>query len=128
MHTSRYIRWSLSIAMLLGGFTIAGAAIQGNPRYIDTDSNYRLLQQQDARSNDIERHLDSDDTRINDMNSKVAVLEGVGRHIDSADQRINDLNSKVSVMEGAGGTIVAVLVVLNLLGFLTPKFAANQND
>jgi len=53
-------------------------------------------------------------------------MDQIERHIDTTDSRVNDLSDKVSLIQGVGTGILGLLGALQLLGLITAAKASKE--
>jgi len=102
---------AVTIAYSLVAFSGAGVFFRGlGVDYVlaDSRSNWETRNKLEEASRDI--------LRLQERQSQIET------HLESNDTRINDLQSKISFIEGSGGSFLAALGVLNAVGlFMKPK-------
>jgi hypothetical protein len=66
--------------------------------------------------------LQSEQENLNKMEGRFETKsEQIDRHLESTDARLNDLSNRISTIQGIGTGVLGVLGVLQILGFITSR-------
>lgn len=115
---TRRVRLAYALVALSGSVTMYGlTSITVHAAQIADVSNYNIQQEIDSRKDKetaIDQHLAASDV----VEAKdVAELK---QRLDRQGESLASISDKVSTITGVGGTILALLGILNLLGFINP--------
>lgn len=117
LRMSRGTRFAYALVALIGSACMYHITSMSSAHAAQVQPEYSIQQEIDSRKDkeaQLDQHLATSDTREKED------IAAVNDRLDRQGSTLAGISDKVSTITGVGGTILAILGILNMLGFISP--------